>query len=644
MKLREWTARADRFQQSLMFKIVATGVILLGTVLGTVLYSIRAQQAAEAAAPEAVAPLPPADPGAAAAPDPAMEATRALIEDILAAKHDLSSVWIGAGIGAAVLIAAVWLGLGLTFLSLAALASVVLAVAWRFPTARGGVPLAMGVLGLTAAFSTLMRLARLGVSRANAVMAIARNVLAEAVRLRLSLFFIVLLIFMLAAMPLLLNEQAPLRYRMQQFLQWGTSGSFYLIALLTVLFGVATVTFDQRDKTIWQTITKPVAPWQYVMGKWLGVWLLSGVLMAVTGAGVFMFVEYLRTQPANGEQKAYLTAQGGLSEDRMLLERQVLVARVSRGIDPLEVDEEQLNKNIETKAAAEIERIQSSQGDDAVVRKDELVAKIKADIRKSVQQTYRTIPPGAIQVFRFSGLSGARGSHSVVFLRMKINAGSNDPTALYRISLKIGNSDWQVRQVVLGQFIVINLLPEAVEPDGTVTLGVANYDLETGARNPESISFPPDGLELSYSDGSFRANFMRVLCVMWVKLAFLAMLGVCMGTFLSFPVACLVSVAVFLAAEGSGFVQSSLENYWTEDKEGNTLYLNVVVTAIAQSVSWIFKLYSDLRPTAKLAEGLRLSWSEVAGGGAIAVLFTLILYLGGTISLKRRELAIYSGQ
>ncbi|CAG0970420.1 hypothetical protein PHYC_01214 [Phycisphaerales bacterium] len=640
MRIRDWFASANRFQQRLLFKVVATAAILLVAAVGMTAYTIWVQQAGDTIPAEVV----PEGPGIVPAPpDPAMEATKAIVKDILAARRDVTSVAVGIALSAGVLIAAVWLGLGLTYLSLGLLAAGMLAGAWNIASVKPYLPLVMGLLGLTAAFSTLMQLARMGVSRSNAVMAIARNVLAEAVRLRLSLFFIVLLIFLLAALPLLLNAEAPLRYRMQQFLQWGTSGSFYLIAMLTVLFGVATVTFDQRDKTIWQTITKPVSPWQYVAGKWLGVWVLAGVLLAVTGAGVFMFVEYLRSQPANGEGEAYVTQGGSISEDRLLLERHVLVARVSRDIDPMQVDEEQLIKNIEVKAAQEIERVQGAVGE-APIRKDELVAKIKADVRKMVQQQFRSIPPGAGQGYQFSGLGAARESRAPVFLRFKVNAGSNDPTALYRITIRLGNSEHEVKQIILGQFTVINLLPEVVDENGTVTLDIINGDLDTGALNPESISFPPDGLELSYSDGTFRANFMRVLCVMWVKLAFLAMLGVCMGTFLSFPVACMVSVAVFLAAEGAAFVQSSLENYWTEDKEGKTLYLNIVVSAIAESVSWFFKAYSDLRPTTKLAEGLRLSWTEVAGGAAMALLFTLILFLAGTISLKRRELAIYSGQ
>ncbi len=58
---------------------------------------------------------------------------------------------------------------------------------------------------------------------------------------------------------------------------------------------------------------------------------LAGALVGVSTAGVFLFTEYLRSGPALGETSAYAVAGGeGISEDRFLLETQVLTARVIR--------------------------------------------------------------------------------------------------------------------------------------------------------------------------------------------------------------------------------------------------------------------------------------------------------------------------
>ncbi|MDX2131942.1 MAG: hypothetical protein SFY69_07820 [Planctomycetota bacterium] len=645
MNPRALLGRLNLLQQQRLFKWIATAVIAAAAVAGCLAYG--AMIAAPRTPEVATTPATPGAPGTGLeSTDASEQAARAMVQEIVAAGSDPWSVFVMIVLGALVLVGAAWLGLGLTYLAVlaagAAVTGVALATGWRSSV----VPVSMGVLALTLAFVTLMRLVRAGLDSSNPVFAIARNVLAEAVRLRLSLVFIVLLIFMLAALPQLLDETQPLRYRVQAFIQWGTGGAFYLIALLTVVFAVATVTFDQRDKTIWQTMTKPVAAWQYVLGKWLGVWVLSGVLLAVAGSGVFLFIEYLRHQPAAGEQDAYMTREGRVSEDRLLLERQILTARESRDIDPFPVDEAQFEQNLIARAEAEVQRLQESLSTTTTreILREEMIASLRKDLRKSVQMAYRNIPPGLGQHYTFSGLGAARERPDPLFLRFTVNAGSNAPDALYRLTFKIGNSEPQVQEVVLGQPQTIPLLPGSIGPDGTLAVQVINGDVYQETSNPESISFPPDGLRVSYAAGSFRSNYVRVMGVLWVKLGFLAMVGVFAGTFLSFPVACLVSLTIFFAAEGATFLRAALDNYWTADKEGKTLYLNLAISAIGEVVAWVFQVYGGLRPTAKLVEGLRLAWRDVALGTGVTALWTLLLFAGGTLALRRRELATYSGQ
>ncbi|GJQ30732.1 MAG: hypothetical protein HBSAPP03_26160 [Phycisphaerae bacterium] len=644
MNLRAWLAMADRAQRSRRFKVIATVAVVVVAVIGATAYLIAVDRATEAATASPTPATSATLGGESPTPDPAIEASRAIIREILAARSDPTGVLMLIGVGTLLYIAAVWLDLGLTVLGLGLAAAGVFSLAWTTAWGKAYAPLGMGLVALTGAFVILMRLARLVLGGATAVAAVARTVLAEAVRMRLTLFFIVLLIFLLAALPMLLTADTSLRYRVQQFLQYGVSGSFHLIALLTVLFAVATVTFDQRDKTIWQTMTKPVAAWQYVMGKFLGVWVLSGVLLAVTGTGVFLFVEYLRTQPAAGEGKAYITGDVSISDDRLLLDRLVLAAREAREPDPLAVDEAQLMRNIQQKIDMEIERLQGSiEAGERVLDREKIARDMNDGLRKAVRVAQRTLGPGETREFVFSGLAHVRDQGGVIFLRYKINSGSNDPSTLYRVTMQIGAAQPEIVEVTLGQFQTLNLLPAAIGPDGRLTLRVANGDVFQRMANAESFTFPPDGLEVSYAAGSYGANFTRVFAVLWIKLAFLAMLGVCMGTFLSFPVACLVAITVFMAAEGSGFLRGSLENYWTEDEKGNTLYFNTVVAAIAGSITWFFQLYGDLRPTQKLVEGLRLTWGSVGKGATMSLALTFVLYAAAAFTIRRRELAVYSG-
>ena len=725
MKVGELLASANRLQQQRLFKIVATCVVVLLAAAGIVAYAVAVNAPSSSIiTPEQIqnpAPAPAATPGENGVVDVplpgttpnAAERTAAIINNILSAKQDPTSVAVGIAIGAGLTIGVIWLGLGLTYLGLAVAGGVVVGLT-RVPFLHFSEHVAVvlvGIMALTAAFTALMRLVGLALSTAigataaccaiwllaevalgwvaldiftrvsqvlgiitliaataiaaassagvifwllrcprDRVAAIARNVLHEAVRMKISLVFIVMLIFGLAALPGLLEVNQPLRYRVQSFLEYGTGGAFWIIAVLVLVFSGASVAFEQRDKTIWQTMTKPVAAWEYILGKWLGVVALSGVLLAVSSAGVFLFTEYLRTQPALGEKEAYVAddSGGNISEDRFILETQVLSARETRGADPKPMDPEQFRKNVEDRVQTEIKQLLESGERDDLVREQEqnIRARISADLPKSVQSEYRSIAPGRQEIYRFSGLRDVRESNKPIFLRFKISAGSNAPDALYRITLQAGNQPYQIIECPLGQMISVRppYLPDVIDENGVLTLQFGNWDVDRGTVNPETISFPPDGMEISYSVGSYRANFARVIGVLWVKLAFLAMIAIACSTFLSFAVACLVAFTTFLAAEGAGFILQSLESYQTETREGKTIVLNTIIDRVANAIGHLFKIYSDLRPTGRLVDGLRLSWIDVSWGLAVLALCTTVLYVFAVLIFRRRELATYSGQ
>ncbi len=651
MKLRDTLARLNRLQQQRLFKIVATCILAGLALAGAIAYVVTLDDpiAALRADEATTAATAPADPAGADAVRAAEEAaTQRIIEQALAASNDPTAIVVGIGVGVVLAITVVWLGLGLTYLGLI-LAGLVLVVPLAFIPGTGDAPILVGgVLALTAAFTALMQLLRLLLAGPGPVFAVARNVLAEAVRLKLSLVFIILLVFGLAALPGLLDADQPLRYRVQAFLQYATGGSFWIIAVLVLTFAAATVAFEQRDRVIWQTMTKPVAAWQYLLGKWLGVVGLAAVLLAVCGSAIFLFTEYLRQQPAYNERTAYVSTAGGggPTEDRFILETQVLTARSAVQADPPEFDEEVFEQNVQARVETELNYL-STLDDEArglrEMRREEIVNRIRGDLRRTAVESYRAIAPGQAQYYSFSGLEDAAKSGRELILRIKINAGSNPPDQIYKLTFAFTDSSPAVQSFGLGQTHTIPLLPTAVDGDGIVRLMVVNGDLLNRTVNPETIVFPPDGLEITYAVGGFRMNFVRVMGVLWVKLAFLAMLAVFATTFMSYPVACLVAFTTFLAAEGANFILESLESYRTETREGDVLVVNTVVSWIARAVASVFRVYADLRPTGRLVDGVLLSWADVAVGTVVLIIMSIVLYAAGTYIFSKRELATYSG-
>lgn len=654
----ELLRRLNRIQQERPFKIVASSVVVLIALTLLVLTLLRAPESisADQIFDPSVPQQPQAEgPGARQPPPlaPGIASANRIVADVINSQASAAGPFVAVLVGTGLCLAIIWLGLGLTYLGLGLMLAVVLGLASIVPGVRPYAPIAAGIAVLVGSFTILMRLVSAALSQANPVFAIARNVLHEAVRMRVSLLFIVLLIFGMAALPALLEANQPLRYRVQAFLQYATGGAFWLIALLVLTFGAASVTFEQRDKVIWQTMTKPVSAWQYILGKWLGVVTLAAVLLAVCGSGIFLFTEHLRGQTAVGESLPFVAKDDrAIAEDRLLLETQVLVARQAVQIVPRAFDEAQLQQNINQRVDTELAlNLGDINSPEAKRMADSIRARLSEELRRSQQLIYRSIAPGGAEAYVWRGLADAKTSNRPIYLRYKVNSGSNPPDQIYRLTFMFQGDNPTVEQVALGQWQTLPLLPEVIDGNGEITLRVANGALEMTPdgvpmirANPESISFPPDALEVSYSAGSYRTNFFRVIAVLWVKLAFLAMLSITCSTFLSFPVACLVSLTVFFSAEGATFLKESLDSFATETQDGKTLYFQTLVSHIAGVISDIFTVYAQLEPTTRLVEGLRLSWGEVALGTLVLSVWTLILFAMGTLIFRRRELATYSGQ
>jgi hypothetical protein len=657
MTWREHFSRLDRLQKSRVFKIVASLVVLAAAAAGFVTFVIASEgrggelEALTALERAASTPAPAAPgPGAgeeerrraaiAEAERTALQATRDLVVNVLEARKDRTGAAVAIGAVTAVSLAVVWLGLALTFLALLVF---VAGVAWPMGALlgwKGASTLFMGVAALLASFAALTRVVRVALGGAGPVRAIARNTLDEALRGKVGLVFIIVLLFLLAGIPLRLDDGSALRYRVQTFLSQGTGITFGILGLFTVLFAAASVTFEQRDRIIWQTMTKPVSAWQYLLGKWLGISALNAVMLGVCCSGVFLFTDYLRGRPALEEVRAFVPRSPStlMTEDRMILETQVLAANRKVQADGPRLDQAQFERSVE----ARLEAQQAANPGFKPTQKDRLAARRK--FYEELMQAYRTIEPGQYEYYRFGGLEHARRLNTLLTLRYKIQAGGNEPDQIYRVGFIFMGMEPLVRESGLNQMQTLTLPSTLIDARGNLDVMITNGDPFTQTPNPLSFTLPPDGLSLSYPAASFQGNFLRVTGVLWVKLAFLAMVGLAAGTFLSFPVAALVAIGVFVIAEGTPFLARSLENYSSFTQEGEVIYFNVVIETIASGVAWVFRTYGNLRPVERLVQGELLEWGMVGRAVGVLSAWTAGLYAAGVAILRRRELAIYSGQ
>lgn len=581
------------------------------------------------------------------APDQSAAEGPRLTADVLRDRLRSSSAWVAVGVialaGLAFSTMVIWLGLALNAIGLAALGLLVIVPLRHFSSTRDIGDVLLSVLVLTASFSVLIRAIRAALSTNHPALAIARNVLDEAVRMKVGLVFIIALILLLAVLPETLNESQPLRYRVQSFLQYSTTITFWVLATLTLFFSVSTVAFEQRDRLIWQTMVKPVSPAVYLLGKWVGVMMLNLALLSVSATGVFIFVEHLRKQPALQEVRPYLLTDGrpGISPDRMMLETQVLSARASVGIDPIRIDDARLDEAIQRQLNEAIQRDFTLRDDPQLQRQFALEA--RSALLKEAEQRYRSVPPGGRSIFVFSGLGGARSLSRPLMVRYRVNAGGVSASDhLYRMVF-VSREGVVKQQSPLGITQTFIIPPQAIDEDGRLQLDVINGDPELGAANPLTVTFPPNGFEVLYAAGGYEANFFRVAATLWVKLGFIASVGVASATFLSFPVAALLTFLVLFVGESAGFLQGSLEEFVVVDRDGK-FHLGVLIAkSIATPIAAAFGVYSDLRPTAKLVDGRLVAWSDVARGVLVIGIWSATAYAFGWMIFRKRELAIYSG-
>ncbi|MBS0192085.1 MAG: hypothetical protein U0573_13745 [Phycisphaerales bacterium] len=657
MKFGERIAALDRLQKSRFFKLIATAVIVLAGAGGFVTYLVKYRetpahveyQPPPAAPTSAQAPEkkdaaggtnnPVVQSEVASAEDAQMRVAAKVINDILSHRADPTRVGVTIASAVAFAVLAVWLGLGIWYAILALLLWAIYAAGQNLSGLGGWATFLVGVGSLWAIFLALIAGVRILLSAPHPIFSIARNTLDQAVRMKISAIFVVLLVFLLASMPLLLDPGQNLRYRVQSFLQYGIGLSYTIIATLTALFSVYTVATEQRDRVIWQTVTKPVSASSYVLGKWLGVVSLSAVLIAVTGGAVFMFTEYLRASPAEGEKNAYVAEDGGyVTPDRKILETQILTARVPIAFNPPAIDENAFNENVDSRVKAE-QMQRPNFGKDPADRQF-----IADELRKAVMIEYRSIEPGHGREYVFDGLKEAKERGLPVILRYRPESGSNRPDLLYSLTFLFpANGASALEKVALAQAHNIWLSPNVIDKDGRLKVEIVNGDYFNRVSNGGTIYFAPDALEVSFSAGSYRMNFMRVFVVLWLKTAFVAMAGIFCATFLSFSVASLTTFGIFLVAESSRFITDARENWNITDNKGHEILLLAIVDRVAGAVSAPLRFYADLKPTQRLVDGLLLPWSSIFTGGLLLILLTVILFSLASYVFRSRELAVYSG-
>lgn len=530
------------------------------------------------------------------------------------------------------------------------------------------------------------------------ISAIARTTITEGLRTKVASTFVILIVLAIPFFWFTAEGDGTIKGRLQMFMTYSLGFSSFLLSLLSVLFACRSLSNEIAGRQIFGIVSKPVPRWQIVVGKFAGVMTLNVILLTYVGlttyAGTYgliaQFKSKLRTefvtyagfspeQAANavgaldnvkgagkeGVQSPVMEAISnatGFSNRELELamlrlpentradlrrfdevRRQVLIARTAIKAP---IPEDVIDKAVEDRYQ------QMKQEGNLPVTQSE--KEIREELNKQFYSAFCTISFFERRAWEFQGPPPPKGKDLIMSVRFKMNVPQElstfeDPNTgavfeedtLYSL-WAIGNPQkaqyYEFTDAVPARTVKEFEFPmDAVEPDGKVRLQFGNVDPR---RVDVIFDLAKDALEVLYRVGSFELNLFQACLAILIPLGCLTAFGVCASTFLSFPVASLLVLCLFLISNSMSFVYEAMaitEEY-LPDPTQLSLDVQIRKTTI-DSLNWVLSI-GDIAVTDLLNEGRVIGWDRLWNNTWKFLLLksgaTLFI---GVLVLRRRELA-----
>lgn len=450
--------------------------------------------------------------------------------------------------------------------------------------------------------------------------AMVRNTLSQAVRMKVALVVIVLLAVLLPLMSVVMEGDGTPLGKLQTFVSYGLGLVSLLLCILTIGISTYTLSYDLKRCHLFLVVTKPIRRYQIIAGKLIGILILDLVLLAVFGGIIYGLTlaipKLVEVDPAQREriQNEFFTARTGLK---------------------VTYDEAQLRK------AAE-ERLKMLRESGQLPREMSQFEALR-ELLAQERMIAKSCPPGRSKRWDFEGvqISETNAPNARIFVRYKFEATTTLPDDTVYGTWRIGD----FRQIETGQgrpktpiyevqrsdtirtYHEFYVPADAVADDGFLSVAFFN--------NPtlNNTTIILDDVEVLYHSGTFTDNFIRSLVLIYVRLAFLAILGVSLTTWLSFPVAILVCLVAFLAGTANGFILDSFD--------GLGMTLGLIYNFTLRPLLWMLPQFDGVyNPSYYIING------RLIGAGFLAKTFFITVFIkGGLILLlgmwifSRREIA-----
>lgn len=498
------------------------------------------------------------------------------------------------------------------------------------------------------------------------IWAVASNTIKQALRMKIAAVFIVLLFVLLPVMGVSMTGDGTLKGRLQTFVSYSLSLTNLLLCLLTVIVTIYTLTIDIKQKQIYSVITKPIRRYQLLLGKLLGVVLLntgllalfSAIIYAITiytpilerpvlvillcVASLFLFLCMIYTITLHIPVFRKVLRLICLSLVLILLSV-VIIYTVTNMAEFPEADLTQIENEFFTARAALVppevdvtkevlETYEKLERDGQLppdVQRSELIDRLTR--RKQLEK--RAAVVGEQLFWEFNNIK-ILDPNEKLFVRFKYDVSINPPDSMVYSRWEIGDSrqippdvEYFPRKDPIRTFRELEFPAYLIAEDGYLAIGFLNVRL-----NDTTVIFPPDGLEVLYKADTFTANFIRVVLLILFRLIFLASLSLLASTFLSFPVAILLSLCVLVTAIFSGFCLESFD-YLGEN-------LSWFYHYTVRPIILLLPQFDKFSPSKYLVPGRLLSWTLLAKVAVLMIFIkSLLLLLLALLIFRFREIA-----
>lgn len=452
------------------------------------------------------------------------------------------------------------------------------------------------------------------------IWAVARHMIAESIRTRIAVVFILAMTTILVSVPLTVaGDGVTLKSRIQSHLAYSLGAVGFLLSLLTVFLSCSTLSNEMRLRQIFMIACKPIPRWQFFAGKWLGIVTLNAGLLLAAGALIYAGTWYLRTRPT-------------YEADRMAIQAEIMTVRFGAKFDEPNYDalvEDRIRK------LREEGRLKDTHLGSRISLHDEIRNELKAE--------WRMLRPGEVKTYVFSGLLVDREAPDTwLHLRFKPRSSAGVEDVIFAARFQCGDrSDVNtLLPVQEGEFIVnrfheVPVPALAVNKNGELHLRIQNI------TERDTILFEgKDSFELLYGIGTFHWNLIRALSITWCRLAFIGTLGLAASTFLSFPVAVMVTMLILLVATASGFLSEAISGAAPAGGVDPMWILGPILRPVASIFVALVPDFSKYDPTGTVVAGrvVPLMWVLVS---LVKLVFFQGLAMGllGAAVFTKRELA-----